>query len=199
VSQFQFDLCGDHLAVNFANTVSARHTASPIERLVDYPALVAFARQSGVIPLTRATKLLAWAQREPALARLLLDEALVLRDALYRLFAEVAAQRRPDARDLGELNRWAKRLELGVDLKWRWAAGDQAPDALLAPIVEAALALLTDEQRRRIRICGADDCLWLFVDTSKNGTRRWCDMKGCGNRMKARRFLARARASRARR
>jgi predicted RNA-binding Zn ribbon-like protein len=199
VSEFQFDLCGDHLAVNFANTVSKRHTASPVEHLVDYPALVAFARQSGVIPLTRATKLLGWAAREPALARLLLDEALPLRDALYRLFAEIASQRRPDPRDLAELSRWAKKLDLGVDLKWHWAAGAQAPDALMGPIIEAALALVTTEQRHRIRICGADDCVWLFVDTSKNGTRRWCDMKACGNRMKARRFLARARASRARR
>ena len=49
-----------------------------------------------------------------------------------------------------------------------------------------------------VRICGADDCLWIFLDTSKNRTRRWCDMKQCGNRMKARRFYERQKDERRR-
>lgn len=199
MGEFQFDLCGDHLAVNFANTVSQRHTVNPIERLVDFPSLVAFARQSGVLPVARAHKLVAWAQREPALARQYLDEAIALRDALYRLFAELAGGRRPQERDVALLDHWFKRLALGADLKWHWAAGRDAPDALMAPIVEAAVALATAGERERIRLCGADDCVWLFVDTSKNGKRRWCTMEGCGNRMKARRFIAKERATTSRR
>ena len=198
MAEFQFDLCGDHLAVNFANTVSERHTAAPVERLVDFSSLVAFARQSGAIPLARAHKLTAWAAREPALARQYLDEAIELRDALYRLFAELASGRAPREADVRTLDAWRKRLELGADLKWHWAAGRDAPDALMAPIVEAALSLATTGDPSRIRLCGANDCVWLFVDTSKNGKRRWCTMEGCGNRMKARRFLTRHQTPRRR-
>ena len=46
-----------------------------------------------------------------------------------------------------------------------------------------------------VRECGASDCAWLFLDTSKNHHRRWCDMTRCGNRAKVRRFYARRIAS----
>ena len=47
--------------------------------------------------------------------------------------------------------------------------------------------ILSENGQQRIRRCTNDDCLWLFLDESKNGTRRWCDMASCGNRAKARR------------
>ena len=68
-------------------------------------------------------------------------------------------------------------------------------DALLSPIVLAAAELLTSPQRLKIRACAAEDCGWLFLDTSRSGRRRWCTMQSCGNRAKARRFHARAAAS----
>jgi predicted RNA-binding Zn ribbon-like protein len=51
-------------------------------------------------------------------------------------------------------------------------------------------ALMTSERLQALRECGNRECRWLFLDTSKNHTRRWCDMKVCGNRIKARRFKA---------
>jgi predicted RNA-binding Zn ribbon-like protein len=59
-------------------------------------------------------------------------------------------------------------------------------DLLVPPLVALA------EQRQRLRTCGNRRCGWLFVDRSTNGRRRWCDPKACGNRMKVRRFRARA-------
>ena len=64
-----------------------------------------------------------------------------------------------------------------------------------APIVLAAAELLTSPQRLKIRACAAEDCGWLFLDTSRSGRRRWCTMESCGNRAKARRFHARAAAT----
>ena len=58
---------------------------------------------------------------------------------------------------------------------------------LLAPVVWSAADLMVGSGRRRIRQCANSECLWLFIDGSKNGTRRWCDMASCGNRAKARR------------
>jgi predicted RNA-binding Zn ribbon-like protein len=192
--EWEFDRTGDHLALDFANTVSARHRADPIERLPDYAALVSFARQTQIVSAAQAGRRLTWATAEPDTAARVRDDTVLLREALYRLFAAVAAGETPQAGDLEALNERVVRLRLGVDLGWHWD-DEAAPDALLAPVVRAAVELATGAERERVRVCGADDCLWLFLDTSKNRTRRWCDMKQCGNRMKARRFYERQKRS----
>jgi predicted RNA-binding Zn ribbon-like protein len=62
--------------------------------------------------------------------------------------------------------------------------------------VRDAVALLTDPARlARVRVCEGANCTWLFLDPTKNGSRRWCEMKSCGNRAKASRHRARARAA----
>jgi predicted RNA-binding Zn ribbon-like protein len=188
-----FDLCGGYLAIDFANTVDARETSAPIERLTGYEALVGFSEQSGILAPERAGALRAWAAREPERARAIAAGAIELREALYRLFAALARQQPPPAAELSTLNRWWRSLELGPDFRWRWAAGADAPDSLLGQVLVSAVDLLTSARRERVRSCGAETCLWLFLDTSKNGSRRWCDMNQCGNRTKARRFYRRQR------
>ncbi|WP_428263037.1 CGNR zinc finger domain-containing protein [Haliangium sp.] len=189
-----FDLCGDHLALDFANTVSARHGDTPIERLPSYPELVSFARQTELINAARAKTLLARARRHQAKAEAVLAQARSLREALYRLFAAIARGQTPAAADVAALDHELPRLHLGVDLALTWRRDASALDDFLGAIVQAALALATDEdQRARVRICEAPDCVWLFHDSSRNRSRRWCDMRQCGNRMKARRHHARHR------
>jgi predicted RNA-binding Zn ribbon-like protein len=196
-SRWRFDRCAGHLALDFANTVSSRHTDHPIERLPSYAELASFAHQSDLVSAARLQRLEAAGARHPAEATAVLAGAVALRDALYRIFAAVAAAREPDARDLEVLNRAAGRLRLASDFTWRWDGGADGLDAFMGPIVRAAIDLLTSTDRRRqVRECEADDCLWLFLDTSKNHSRRWCDMAQCGNRMKARRFVARQKRGR---
>ena len=65
--------------------------------------------------------------------------------------------------------------------------------ALLAPALWSAGDLLTGPQLARVRECANDKCLWLFLDESKNGTRRWCSMSACGNRAKAHRHYLRSK------
>jgi predicted RNA-binding Zn ribbon-like protein len=86
--------------------------------------------------------------------------------------------------------------QLRVDpaLAWTWADEAERLDSPLWPIARQAAELLVTEQRRRVHECAADDCRWLFLDTSKNRSRRWCDMKSCGNRAKVRSFYERQRA-----
>lgn len=187
----EFDLCGDHLALNFANTMTERESATPIERLRSYDDLVAFAEQSGIVAAAEARRLRAWGKREPEAAEAVRRDAVALREPLYAIFAAVARGRAPAAQDLAVLNVYLQRLRLGPSFGWEWARGADAPDALLGPILRAALELLTSEKRGRVRICDADDCVWVFLDTSKNRSRRWCDMAQCGNRTKARRFYER--------
>jgi predicted RNA-binding Zn ribbon-like protein len=190
-SRWKFDLCGGHLAVDFANTVSARHSDSPIERLKNYAALVDFADQSGILERGTVARLQSWGDAHAGAAQAIVGRAVELREALHRLLSAAAAQQPPAREDLGVLNRWWHELELDGSFAWQWAAGDQAPDFFLGRVVGAAVELLTSPRRERIRLCDADDCVWLFVDTSKNRSRRWCDMNVCGNRMKARRFYRR--------
>jgi predicted RNA-binding Zn ribbon-like protein len=190
-----FDRCAGHLALDFANAVSDRHTDAPIDRLPTYASLISFARQCELAPATQLRRLERRAAGEPEAARAARDEAAALREALYRLFAAIAARRAIDPADLAVLNAMRARTRLGRDLEWEWADGPDALDAVLGPIVSSAVDLLRSPERERIRICAADDCVWLFLDTSKNRSRRWCDMKQCGNRAKARRFQRRGRAT----
>ena len=66
---------------------------------------------------------------------------------------------------------------------------------VLWPIVQSAADLLTTESLDRVRLCKAEDCGCLFVDASKNRSRRWCAMSDCGNRAKVRRHRQRLRES----
>ena len=123
----------------------------------------------------------------------MVSRAIELREALYQVFAATADSKPPSPASLEVLNRWWRSLCLDSRFTWQWAAGPPAPDALLGQVLVSAVELLSSPRRERIRSCGADDCLWLFLDTSRNGSRRWCDMNQCGNRTKARRFYQRRR------
>ncbi len=80
-------------------------------------------------------------------------------------------------------------MDFGVFSLMQWPSDRTAPAAadLLAPVLWSAADLLAGAHKTRIRECANAECLWLFLDESKGGTRRWCDMASCGNRAKARR------------
>jgi predicted RNA-binding Zn ribbon-like protein len=192
---WKFDLCGGHFALDLCNTLTSRQTPSPVERLPSYAELVSFAEQAGIASAADGARLRRWSERAPDEAERIRAEAVELREALYRIFDGLAqGSSEVDRGALAELNRWIGRLRLGEDLDWEWSGGAEAPDAFLAPVVRGAVELLTSNRKAMVRSCAADDCAWIFLDTSKNHSRRWCDMNQCGNRMKARRHYERSRA-----
>jgi predicted RNA-binding Zn ribbon-like protein len=79
-------------------------------------------------------------------------------------------------------------------LRWDWSGAETEPEFPLWLLSRQGGDLLLSEEGKEVRACDSPDCRWLFLDTSKNHTRRWCDMKVCGNRMKARRFKAQRKA-----
>jgi predicted RNA-binding Zn ribbon-like protein len=87
----------------------------------------------------------------------------------------------------------ARILAEGNGFRWGWSDKGEALESVLWVVARSTADLLTSELRHAVRICGAQDCGWLFLDTSKNHSRRWCNMKSCGNRAKARRYLDRNR------
>ncbi len=201
----QFELTGGAVCLDFANTVDNRPTAA-LEQLEIYGDLVRWAEQAEVISAGQGEVLRAEAARRPEAARAALAGARALREAIYTVFSAVAAGREVPAEPLALLNAALPpslaRLRLaapardsapGTPFGWQWDLDDHALDGLLGPLVESAADLLTSPDLARVRECEADNCGWLFIDRSRNRSRRWCDMAVCGNRAKARRYQARTR------
>jgi predicted RNA-binding Zn ribbon-like protein len=201
-----FDLSGGRLCLDFTNTVSGMRDVAPRERLHGYADLLAFARAAGAIDEPLARRLLAEARRRPGDADAAFRDAISVREALYRIFVARANGAEPSRPDLELLSaalaralshRRLARRGAAFALAWEDAPG--ALDAPLWPIVESAAALLTsDAELERVRVCGlfeSRECSWLFIDSTRARTRRWCSMKDCGNVAKARRHHARAKES----
>lgn len=200
--EYVFELSGGRLCLDFANTVSNRHGERPRERLLGYRDLVSWSRQAGVLADREAERLVRDAAGRPAEATAVLGRAVALRNAIYRTFSAVAAGRRPDAGDLAALTAALaeatarSRIVPAADgFAWDWSGEGGALDRMLWPVAKSAADLLTSDDVRAVRECASDTCTWLFMDTSRNRSRRWCDMRSCGNRAKVRRHRARRRAT----
>ncbi len=193
-----FDLSGGRLCLDFANTLSKRLTSHPRELLANYGDLIAWSRQAGIVTGPEAQGLIRKAKRRPPNAAAVVERAAGLREAIYRIFSAVAAER-PAARvDLVTLNAALAEASalLGIvprgdGFAWEWTGNEKGLDWMLWPVTRSAADLLTSAERAAVRECTAHDCGWLFMDRSRNRSRRWCDMKACGNRAKARRHYER--------
>ena len=197
--KFHFQLVGGHLALDFANTLDFRYDPERfIELLSSYERLLAFFQQTGIITAPQARKLLA--NTSESEARRALRRAIEFRETIYFLFLSVLSGRRVGNAHLRAFNRFLEDARVRENLTWQKRSfvrtyhdlAETAGGPLWA-VVDAAADLLTCSDCLRIRECSEKTCRWLFLDQSKNHSRRWCDMKICGNRAKARRFYARLR------
>jgi len=199
---FQFDLTGGHLALDLANTVSRRDDPTRRrEHLENFADLISFALQDKILSVKQAKDLHLLARRSASDAASSFRKAIALREAVYRAFAAAAKDRPAPAEDLLKINESAveavqhRRLVRGNGrYRWEWQTDGRNPlDRILWPIAESAVELLTSDELKLLRWCEAPDCEWLFLDHSRNRSRRWCDMNSCGNRAKARRHYQRTR------
>lgn len=198
-----FKYVGGDPSLDLVNTVDWTARGPIQERLTDYARLTRWAEGAGVISKPDAQALRRLAAAKPAEAKKAYEAALHLRDVLQRLYASVAAGKRSDPaweelNDLlGESLRWLRVSPLRkgdavADLQWHGRG--ETLESVLWPVAWSAATLLTSEEARRIRVCGAPDCGWMYVDRSRNGLRRWCQMETCGTLEKSRRRSERARA-----
>jgi predicted RNA-binding Zn ribbon-like protein len=193
---FVFDLDGGRACLDFANTLSS----SSGDHLTSYADLIAFAAQSHLVTPGDADWLHAEAAREPVAAEDVVLRARRLRSAIYAIFSAVAGRESAPDRDLDELNaNFAAsmahaRVVADNDQSYRWDWSGRELDSPLWPIARSAADLLTStDELPRVRECTADNCQWLFLDTTRNRSRQWCSMGSCGNRQKARRHYQRIR------
>ena len=181
----------------FINTLSGRPTAAPVERLDSYEALVVWAREQHLISAAAGDRLSAEARRHPHQAAAVLARAKDFREALNGLAAAIDAERQPHAdvlKTIGEClaGAYANGRLVPHDGALQWvASAEDDLDRVLWDIGRAAGRLVVSPRLARVRACAAGDCGWWFVDDTKNRSRRWCDMKLCGNREKLRRFRSR--------
>jgi len=199
---FEFELTGGAPCLDLANTLDERPLPSRRDNLEGYADLVDWAEQSRLLTHAEAQALRRAATRKPAEARRTLERARALREAVFAVFSALADGRPVPAEALRSLNgalaRAFARLELAPERPGFRARFAGAPDDLERPlfaVARSAYELLTaPDELERLRVCAAETCDWLFLDRSKNRSRRWCDMSVCGNRDKARRFYRRNRS-----
>jgi predicted RNA-binding Zn ribbon-like protein len=192
---------GGHLALDFVNTVGGLRDEppQPEEELLDtYEDFAIWCARLHVIGEREAGSLRAAARRDDRAARRALRRVIDLRELLYPIFRTLS-EGKDAPRELLDRLRDTDRAALSdarlvpgsADaMEWSWPAPKELTDPL-RPIVHAAVELLTGGPLDRLKTCG--NCRWVFLDRSRNHSRRWCSMEGCGIHMKHARFVERRR------
>jgi predicted RNA-binding Zn ribbon-like protein len=191
-------LVGGQLSLDFTNTVSWRGRKFPEDKLDCYQDLLDWSSLTGILDEDDARKLSCEEGIQPEAAKKVLQRAVELRESVYRIFTSYIFSEPASDNDLVTLNRELRealaRLRLSTEsggYALDFGLSGTSFDQIIWPIVRSASEMLTSGDLNRVRRCAADDCGWLFLDTSRNRSRRWCDMKDCGNRSKVRRYYER--------
>ncbi len=183
------------LCLDFANTLDWHASEHPIETIHSYADLAGWARGAGLLNERTAQQLRRAAARQASEADAVLTQARTLREAIYEILVASAHRKTPRSADVATFNTilsdYLARSQLvrnSEGFAWEWGGSEDALDQMLWGVARSAADLLTSPELQRVGQC-ADDrgCGYLFLDTSKNHTRQWCSMRGCGNRAKAKR------------
>ena len=200
-----FDLAGGHPALDLVNSLDNRYRADgPNEMLASYADLLRFMAESDLLQSEQVHTLGKVAGSEAATEAL--RAVRELREATAGVCYALVTEKTPSPGDLRTLERcflaadqhrelcWQPPLHdpnARANIAWQWHRTESNPALPAWMLSQAVAELLLSDRVAQIKTCDVQTCRWLFLDTSKNHTRRWCNMKVCGNRMKARRFQAR--------
>ncbi len=190
---------GGNLCLDFTNTVEYRGSEQCLEFLRSYTSVLAWCWRNQLVNDAEMERLNALSLDRSAEAEAAFQAALDLRETIHRLCQAVISSDSPAAADLDFLNQLLaslqpqRRLEANEQgFTWAWMQSDDLAH-ILAPVALAAADLLTSDELQRVRQC--PNCGWLFVDTSRNHSRRWCSMDFCGSKIKSRRQYERRKTS----
>jgi predicted RNA-binding Zn ribbon-like protein len=194
----RFELIAGALCLDFINTLDDRFSSEPKELLKSYIDLARFAEDTGILDPAQVDRLFERSQRSPEAAQRALSAAIDLREAMNAVFWALVQKKPVPLGALTTLNQFVQAaaqhsqlVQANSSFEWRF---DDLPgdfESPLWPIARSAADLLASDQLPFVRACASKTCLWLFLDTSKNHRRRWCDMTKCGNRAKFQRFYRR--------
>jgi predicted RNA-binding Zn ribbon-like protein len=203
VPDHEIELAGGALALDFANTVGGTHVRPTHDHLRDYGDIARFAVLAGGLQPGVAKRLAERAERDPRRAAAVYELGIALREAIWAVFSALASGDAPREQDLALIGdaaaAGAARSRLVYDrdgVGWSLPADGDELERPLWGIARSAADLLTSSDRDRVKECASATCEWVFLDRSRNHSRRWCDMSDCGNRAKAQRFHAKKQTAR---
>jgi predicted RNA-binding Zn ribbon-like protein len=198
----KFELIGGNVCLDFMNTLDDRPSGKPKELLRDFYELARFGEDTGILTPAQVDYFYVNAHLEPDEAGDAVRRAIHLREAMYAVFSALMKQQSVPEYAMDTLNTYIRDAAQHSQLvqsdgrcEWRFSDMTSRYSALLWPIARAAADLLASSDVALVGTCSSPTCRWFFLDTSKNHHRRWCSMKQCGNRAKARKFYARKRES----
>ncbi len=187
-----------NLSLNFAGTLDWRKKSAPEDSLTDYSSLVYWSMNQQILAPEQAGLLLRLAAEHPEEADSTFQRAIELREAIYRVFEAIAQDEAPQDSDLDQVNATltqgmaqARIFHTPEGFRWDWPDDTLMLDRMLWPVARSAAELLTSAYLDLVRECEGVGCGSLFLDTSKNHSRRWCSMESCGNRAKVNRHYHR--------
>lgn len=188
----RFRFIGGRLCLDFVNTRGWRPRNPPYELLTSYEAWVKWSQFAGIVSDSQAGMLFEEMDWQPELASQTLVQAIALRDTIYCIFASLVQEYAPRSSDLELLSQayaqsqshvWLRTTDSGYALDWQ---RKDLLDSPLWPVTRSAVELLTSQEIKLVRVCPGEDCGWLFLDESRNHTRRWCAPDICGNKTRVR-------------
>jgi len=189
---------GGELCLDFANAVDWPGSTNPVEWISTYEDLVSWSTRAGVLEQPQAQLLRTKAAGNPAEAEVTFKNAVSFRRAVYRIFSAVVDKEKPSSIDMKTLNVELKEARSHMRIsaaekgfRLEWVDSENSLGRMLWPIAVSAAELLISENLKRVRKCATKECSWLFLDRSRNRSRRWCNMQDCGNKAKARRHYRR--------
>jgi predicted RNA-binding Zn ribbon-like protein len=193
---------GGALCLDFCNSGQSTRGASGSEWIVGFPDLIDWLEAAEAVTGGQAARLRRAGAASPRAATQVWDRAIKFREALFRVLNAKAEGGTVAREDLSIIEAEHARAVSFARLSWTgeryaWSLDPSAAalEAAMQPLVESALSLLTSAQLERLRRCGNSTCYWLFIDETRNHSRRWCEMASCGNVVKVRRHRERARSA----
>ncbi|MDR3575017.1 MAG: CGNR zinc finger domain-containing protein [Anaerolineaceae bacterium] len=195
VREETLNLNDNWLCLDFVNTVGWHASSKPEEKLHSYADLINWSLKKGLVSADEANLLGEQAALRPESAQTVLKQGIELREAIYRIFLASINNEAAQTSDLDLLNSWITVGSIHLKLEiaergfaWNWKDNNANLDAMLWWAALSAGRLLASENLALVGECADEGgCGWLFFDTSKNHSRRWCAMNDCGNRAKSRR------------
>ena len=188
-------LIAGHPALDFVNSIEFRNQTGERDHIGGYQAFVNWMARTSLVPTPSARQLCNTGRRRLLKSQGVWRNVERFRDDTWLLFTERAQNRQLSVSRLRrveellcEAHQYRRLRAVGGECRWTWIDSDLRYP--LWAIVESAVDLLTSERIRGLRICANPPCDWLFLDESRNGLRRWCEMRTCGNLAKVRRYRA---------
>jgi predicted RNA-binding Zn ribbon-like protein len=193
-----FRFVGGDPSLDFVNTADWTPRGLERDRFTDFERVVEWARGAGVVSIGDGRRLTQTATRHPRQATAAFESVRVAREVVREVYSSLITGRSSSSA-LDQLNELVasaavhgRLLRDGSRRLLRgWDGLGDSPESVLWPVVWSASELLTSDDIVKLRMCAGDDCGWMYVDRSRNGLRRWCEMSVCGTAEKNRRRATR--------